>query len=52
MSKESNPQFVVREIRGKIRGNYSSEKKIPIVLEGLRKSSALTPCQDTTLRSE
>ncbi len=36
MSKESNPESVVREIRRKTRRKYSSEEKIRIVLEGLR----------------
>jgi transposase len=36
MSKESNPESVVREIHRKTRRKYSSEEKIRIVLEGLR----------------
>jgi len=36
MSKEINPESVVREIRRKTRRKYSSEEKIRIVLEGLR----------------
>jgi transposase len=36
MSRENNPESVVREIRRKTRRKYSSEEKIRIVLEGLR----------------
>ncbi len=36
MSKPSDPEAVVREIRRKTRRKFSSEEKIRIVLEGLR----------------
>ena len=36
MSKESDPESVVREIRRKTRRKYSSEERIRIFLEGLR----------------
>ena len=36
MTKKSDPESVVREIRRKTRRKYSSEEKIRIVLEGLR----------------
>ena len=36
MSKERDPESVVREIKRKTRRKYSSEEKIRIVLEGLR----------------
>ena len=36
MSKSSNPEAVVRQIRRKSRRRYSSEEKIRIVLEGLK----------------
>ncbi len=36
MSKRTNPEAIVREIKRKTRRKYSSEEKIRIVLEGLR----------------
>ncbi len=36
MSKKTDPESVVREIRRKTRRKFSSEEKIRIVLEGLR----------------
>jgi transposase len=36
MSKETNPESVVREIKRKTRRKFSTEEKIRIVLEGLR----------------
>jgi transposase len=36
MSRKSDPESVVREIRRKTRRRYSSEEKIRIVLEGLK----------------
>ena len=36
MSKKSNPEAVVREIKRKTRTKYSAEEKIRIVLDGLR----------------
>jgi transposase len=36
MSKRSDPESVVREIKRKTRRRFSSEEKIRIVLEGLR----------------
>ncbi len=36
MSKQTDPESVVREIKRKTRRKYSSEEKIRIVLEGLR----------------
>lgn len=36
MTRETNPESVVREIRRKTRRKYSAEEKIRIVLEGLK----------------
>ena len=36
MTKETNPESTVKEIRRKTRRKYSSEEKIRIILEGLR----------------
>ena len=36
MSKETNPESVIREIKRKTRRKFSTEEKIRIVLEGLR----------------
>ena len=36
MSKNRNPETVVREIKGKTHRKFSAEEKIRIVLEGLR----------------
>lgn len=36
MSKQTDPEAVVREIRRKTRRKFSAEEKIRIVLEGLR----------------
>ncbi len=36
MVQKAEPERVVREIRRRTRKRYSSEEKIPIVLEGLR----------------
>jgi transposase len=36
MSKDRNPEKVVREIKRKTRRKFSAEEKIRIVLEGLR----------------
>ena len=36
MTKQTDPESVVREIKRKTRRKYSSEEKIRIVLEGLR----------------
>ena len=42
MSRKSDPESVVREIRRKTRRRYSSEEKIRIVLEGLKGEESIS----------
>ena len=42
MSRKSNPEAVVREIRRKTRRRYSTEEKIRIVLEGLKGEESIS----------
>lgn len=41
MPKRTNPESVVREIKRKTRRKYSTEEKIRIVLEGLRREESI-----------
>jgi len=41
MTKETNPESTVKEIRRKTRRKYSSEEKIRIILEGLRGETSI-----------
>ncbi len=42
MSRKSDPESVVREIRRKTRRRYSTEEKIRIVLEGLKGEESIS----------
>ncbi len=42
MSRKSDPEAVVREIRRKTRRRYSTEEKIRIVLEGLKGEESIS----------
>jgi len=42
MSRKSDPESVVREIRRKTRRRFSSEEKIRIVLEGLKGEESIS----------
>ncbi len=42
MTRKTNPESVVREIRRKTRRQYSAEEKIRIVLEGLKGEESIT----------
>jgi len=41
MTKETNPESTVKEIRRKTRRKFSSEEKIRIILEGLRGEASI-----------
>jgi hypothetical protein len=47
MSRSSNPEAVVREIRRKTRRRYSAEEKIRIVLEGLKGEESISGGRQT-----
>ena len=44
MSRKSDPEARVRDIRRKTRRRYSAEEKIRIVLEGLKGEESIANC--------